>query len=467
MLHDLTISLWAGTLCLAVPLAVLALYGCYWTTYAWHSPDKHANTRFQGVPGEAGHSFSLIIPAREEAYEVLRATATAALRQQHPRVQVVLTIGYDDPATLAVARRLIEENPGGRLALSVSRSPVHNKPTQLNSALADCTGEIIGVLDAESVSAPGLLRQVDAAFGDPAVTVVQGGVIMTNFRSSFVALRSALEYFAHHGSKMHFTAAHGSVLMGGNTIFFRREVLDALDGWDEANLTEDADLSLRLLALGHRVTVAYDPELVTREEAPTSIRAWTKQRTRWNLGFLQTLAKGSWRHLPAARERRMAAWNLLQPTVMAACGVALPLAVVAAFTKPPLWLAMTSWLPAVPTLLLVAIEGTMLAMFGRQHGFHVRLYDYARLVVSAPAYQALLSFAALRAGVKYLRGDYRWEKTVHTGLHLVDAGAGALLPDTPHLDSGLADTPVTAGHAGGSGVGSHAAGSPVPEAVGR
>jgi cellulose synthase/poly-beta-1,6-N-acetylglucosamine synthase-like glycosyltransferase len=419
VLGHLQIILWAITLGFSVPLTALAFYTCYWTTYAWHSPEKHVRTRVIRPRNPNSHSFSVIIPVRNESYEVVSATTLAVLGQSLPQLQVVLSVGFDDPLTLAVARRLLAENPGSRLRLSISRSPVHTKPTQLNAALRDCDGEIVGVLDAETVSAPGLLAQVDALFADPQISVVQGGVIMTNYRSSFVALRSALEYFTHHRSKMHFTAAHGSILMGGNTVFFRREVLNVLGGWDETNLAEDAELSLRLQTAGYRITVAYDPQLVSREEAPATIRAWTKQRTRWNLGFLQTLAKGQWRQLPRAAERRLAVWNLIQPTLVSVSAIALPFAVLTILTKPPLWLAMLTWSPAAPTLLLISLECTLLRTFGREHGFRIRVLDYVKLVLSAPVYTLLQAFAAVRASVKYLRGDYRWEKTTHEGLHLV------------------------------------------------
>lgn len=417
--HHLWIVLWVATLSFSLPLTALAFYTCYWTTYAWHSPEKHVRTRFGRPRPVTSHAFSVIVPARAESYEILAATTAAVLGQSYPRLEVVLSIGFDDAPTLAVGERLIAEHPGWRLRLSICQSPVHNKPTQLNAALRDCTGEIVGILDAETVCAPGLLAQMDAAFQAPGVSVVQGGVIMTNFQSSFISLRSSLEYFTHHRSKMHFTAAHGSMLMGGNTVFFRRELLDSLEGWDEKNLAEDAELSLRIQTLGHRITVAYDPLLVSREEAPTTIRAWTRQRTRWNLGFLQTLAKGEWRRLPGARERRLASWNLLQPTLVSLAALALPFAALTVFTKPPIWLAILTWSPAVPTLLLVALECTLLQTFGREHAFHIRLLDYVKLVLSAPVYTLLQANAAIRASVKYVRRDYRWEKTTHRGLHLV------------------------------------------------
>ena len=67
----------------------------------------------------------------------------------------------------------------------------------------------------------------------------------------------------------------------------------------------------------------------------------------------------------------------------------------------------------------------MLREFGQDHGFRIRLRDYAILVIGTPAYQLVLAFSAMRAYVKYRGGDFRWEKTSHAGNHLSYLGAGA------------------------------------------
>lgn len=413
-------SLWIANLAISVPLFIIGGFSCFWTTYAWHSPERYEQSTFVKTRNTTAFSFSVIVPVRDELYSVMAATIGCLLAQTHDRVQAVLSVGYDDPQTLANAWRLVDEDPTGRLTVSISYSDVHNKPTQLNSALRDCTGDIIGILDAESLSAPDLLTQVDAAFQDAGVEVVQGAIILTNYRSSWVAMRCGLEYYAHHRSKMHYSAARGAILMGGNTIFFKRELLEQLDGWDETNLTEDAEISLRLAKVGHHVTVAYDPHLVSREEAPTTVKAWIKQRTRWNLGFLQTIEKGVWRELPDARQRRLALWHLLQPSVMSFTGLVMPLSIASYFlSRPPLAVAMFTWLPTVPTIFTIIVECVMLKMSTGEHDLPAaRVRDYFKVVVSAPAYQLMLAIASLRAVVKYVRGDVRWEKTRHEGLHL-------------------------------------------------
>ena len=366
-MHWLSDFLWMVCLGISIPLFAIGLFSAYWTTYAWHSPKNFEESKFVHTKDSSKFSFSVIIPAREENYRVLAATVGCLIHQNHPNVQAVVTIGYDDPETLEVVRQLIAEDTTGRLVLAVSYSDVHNKPTQLNAALKLCTGEIVGILDAESLSAPDLLTQVDAAFQSGA-TVVQGGVIMTNYRDSWVALRSCLEYYTHHRSKMHYSAANGAILMGGNTVFFKRALLEQLGGWDETNLAEDAEISLRLLAMGHEVTVAYDAHLVSKEEAPTTLWRWTKQRTRWNLGFLQTIKSGYWKTLPTKHQQRLALWHLLQPSIMSFTGLVLPISILTYFfSNPPLPIALLTWIPFIPTAFIVVIEGCMLYHYTHEH----------------------------------------------------------------------------------------------------
>lgn len=410
--------LWVLNVVWCGPLTAISIATLHWCTHAWHSPAAYDRTMHDYSAGGTTSTFSIVVPLRDEGYSVVKATVECLLAQDHPDVEVLASVGFDDPATLAVVGRLMAEHPG-RITLVVSESSVHNKPTQLNAALEYCTGNIIGVFDAESLSAPGLLRQIDGAFQDSSVDAVQGAVVMVNHRSSWIALRSSLEYYVNHRSKMHFAGERGVMLMGGNTVFFRSSALKELGGWDAGNLTEDAEIGLRLIASGRRVRVVYDPALVSREEAPTTVRAWTRQRTRWNLGFMQTLSSGVWRQLPKAKDRRFAVWLLLQPRLMALSGITIPVGVlIVILGHVPIWATLPAFVPLLPALFIVAMETTMLRFYSVEVGVKVRVRDYVKLVVSTPFYQLLCGVAALRASFRYSRGQLSWEKTHHPGSHL-------------------------------------------------
>ncbi|GLI25902.1 hypothetical protein ARHIZOSPH14_01440 [Agromyces rhizosphaerae] len=408
----------------ALALLAISLSTLFLATYAWWDPGQRNRTGFPELDdGEDALHFSLIVPCRHETEEVMRTTIGRLLGQSHQRLDVVISVGHDDPETVATAQRIAAETPD-RVAVSIDYSESKNKPRQMNTALAMCHGDVVGVFDAESVAAHDLLRKIEAAFRSTGADAVQGAVQLVNYRDSWYALRNCLEYFIWFRSRLHAHARMGFIPLGGNTVFVRRALLADVGGWDADCLAEDCELGVRLSTLKHRIVVAYSPELVTREETPDSVRALVKQRTRWSLGFMQVYAKGQWRTLPRLSERITAWWTLTQQHLMALTGIAVPASIaLAIFGKFPLGVTMITFLPLIATLATVALEVCMLREFGRDHAFRIRLRDYVTLVVSTPAYHLLLAVAAVRAFWKFQGGDFRWEKTAHKGSHLTYLGA--------------------------------------------
>jgi cellulose synthase/poly-beta-1,6-N-acetylglucosamine synthase-like glycosyltransferase len=142
-----------------------------------------------------------------------------------------------------------------------------------------------------------------------------------NLQTSWWSLRNCLEYYFWFRSRLHFHANARFIPLGGNTVFARAGVLREVGGWDSECLAEDCELGVRLSTRGAKVVVAYDPDVVTREETPPTLKSLFKQRTRWNQGFLQVLRKGEWRKLPSLRQRMMARYLLSMPFLQAFTGL--------------------------------------------------------------------------------------------------------------------------------------------------
>jgi cellulose synthase/poly-beta-1,6-N-acetylglucosamine synthase-like glycosyltransferase len=422
---------------MTVVLTGLALTTLWWMLHAWRDLDTLEETGFvRAQDGTPQLSFSLLVPARHEQ-AVLEQTLERLLQLDHSRFEVLPIIGHDDAETMAVARAVEFRHPD-RVRVVVDHSWPKNKPKGLNSALPHCRGEVVGVFDAEDEVDPRLLRVVDAAFradgDDPRrVDVVQGGVQLVNFRSSWFSLRNCLEYFFWFRSRLHLQQRHGFIPLGGNTVFIRTEVLREHSGYDPECLAEDCELGVRLSVAGHRIEVCYDAHLVTREETPDTIGSLLKQRTRWNQGFLQVYRKGLWRRLPHPRQRLLARWTLCQPFLQAFTGVAVPVALVTALlTDVPVGLALLTWVPAVPTLLMLSFELVGLREFCRVYYVRPRLRDYVVLVLGTFPYALVLGAAALRAVWREARGQRGWEKTSHAGAHRTSAALDtAPVPTVP------------------------------------
>ena len=400
---------------LYIGLAVVGLTTVALMLYAWRDDAALAQTRFPPQAVEPELSFSLIVPARHEQ-EVLSTTLAQLRRQDHPAFQVIVVIGQDDPDTRAVAEQAISGD--GRFSIVTDFSWTKNKPRALNNGLRECSGDIVGIFDAEDIVAPTLLRSVDQRFRETGADVVQGATQLMNYRSSWFAVRNVLEYYFWFKSRLHFHARNGFIPLGGNTVFIRRKWLDAIGGWDERCLAEDCELGCRLSTMGAKTVVSYTSGLATREETPETLRALVRQRTRWNQGYLQVLRKGDWRVLPF-RQRLLAAYTLAFPFLHAALGAILPLAIITMIVLPvPILLALLSFIPAATVVMILAVELVGLREFGLEFETTPRVRDYARLVFGVVPYQIALAYAACRAAWREMRGVRNWEKTAHLGAHL-------------------------------------------------
>lgn len=403
----------------SVALLIVALTTLTWMIDSWRTPRALGQMPFPEAD-EPQLSFSLIVPARHEE-AVLADTVRRLLQQDHPMVEVLVVVGDDDPGTAAVAHALAAEDP--RVKVVVTDDVPKNKPKGLNRALPYCTGQVTGVFDAEDEVAPALLKHVDACFRSTRAHVVQGGVQLMNYRSSWWSLRNTLEYFFWFSSRLHFHARNGFIPLGGNTVFIRTDLLRLVGGWDAECLAEDCELGIRLSVAGARTAVAYTPALATREETPPNLTGLLKQRTRWNQGYLQVLQKGEWQKLPSRSRRMMARYLLAMPFMQAFSGALVPLSLVTmVLVKAPVMFVLFSFLPMIPTLATLVVEMVGLAEFNRMFDLKVRFRDYLKLVLGSVPYQLLLAYAAIRASVRELRGQRNWEKTEHVGAHRTETG---------------------------------------------
>lgn len=402
----------------AFGLLVVTVTTLHWMLHAWQRPAAH-----RSGPGEAAlaldepcHSFSLIVPARHEE-RVLGATLARLSVIDHPSFEVVVVVGHDDEPTRRVAERAA--TGCSNLRVVVDRSWPKTKPKALNAGLSVCAGEIVGVFDAEDQVSLDVLRQVDGAFARSRADVVQAGVQLVTMGASWFALRNCLEYFLWFNSRLHAHAARGFFPLGGNTVFVRRRLLEDAGGWDGECLAEDCELGIRLASLGARMAVSSDPNLSTREETPDSLRAFVRQRTRWNQGYLQVLRKGCWRRLPTRRQAALAGYMLLFPILQAVAALLIPGSLLTmALVRMPLPLALFGLSPLLVTLVLIAAEAAALRELRRRFHLAARRLDLVRLVVTTIPYQLVLSFAAARSTWRELIGAREWEKTAHAGAHL-------------------------------------------------
>lgn len=387
-----------------------------WYSYAWRTPRHSTLTQWPELQ-EPQLSFSVIVPARHEE-RVLEPTLRRLLTQTHPDYEVLVVVGHDDPGTAAVAQRVVDDFWPERIRLVTDYHVQKNKPRALNTALRHCTKEIVVPIDAEDDVAPDLLRYADTVFMRRGVDIVQGGVQLMDYDSSWRSLRNCIEYYLWFASRLHYHAHEKFIPLGGNTVFIRRDLLESVNGWDGDCLAEDCEIGVRLSVRGARVGVAYSAELATREETPDTLKRFIDQRVRWNQGYLQVLARGDWRELPTFGQRFAARYLLLTPMIQAVNVLSIPLAVATILlVKAPVALVLLTYLPICPTVMMVLLEAFALHRFGLDFKVHIGVRRYVALVLMAIPYQFYLVWAAAVALLRHLRGATDWKKTAHSNAH--------------------------------------------------
>ncbi len=294
------------------------------------------------------------------------------------------------------------------------------KPRALNAGLIGMSAEFVVIYDAEDEPEPMQLRDAAAHFRrhDDRVVCLQGRLAIDNSGDNRLTALFAMEYAGLFEVIKPGLARMGlPVPLGGTSNHFRRAKLVELGGWDAWNVTEDADLGIRIARAGLLVA---DLPSTTYEEAPRSIKAWLPQRRRWLKGWLQTIithTRSPWRSF---RELGLLGSLAVMATIggMMAGALAFPI-LTGMFIGRLLSLATlgiggpADWLLATLALLVFCGGGvTIIApvLLGLKRRGQMELASAAPLLV---LYNFLIFVAAWGAVLELIRAPFQWNKTEH------------------------------------------------------
>lgn len=339
-------------------------------------------------------------------------------RLAYPRelLDVLLVVENDDHAT----REALEaaDLPRWMRVVPVPEGTLRTKPRALNYALDLCRGSIVGVYDAEDAPAPDQILRVVERFHrrGSELGCIQGVLDFANARSNWLARCFTLEYASWFRMQLPGLARLGLVVpLGGTTLFFRRSVLEEIGAWDAHNVTEDADLGLRLARRGYRTELL---DTVTDEEANCRPIPWVRQRSRWLKGYAVTYAT----HMrdPVGLWRDLGAWRFLGVQVLFLGSLS------QAVLAPVLW---SFWLlPFGVAHPLAALAGSaaLMALVVAFLAAHAAQLAIDLVAVSAPRhrhlrrwaptlyfYHPLATLAAAKALWELVVRPLYWDKTAH------------------------------------------------------
>jgi glycosyltransferase XagB len=403
-------------------LFIQVSYSTYLKLYTWNDVNRRHKYQAPARFIAPQKSFTVLLPARHEE-AVIQQTIQGVLDTHYPQelLEIVVVCRVDDQGTIAKVRQKLTELEAlgiNNVRLVIFADQPINKPHGCNVALRYTQNDVVTLFDAEDQVHPDIFNVVNTVMVTEGFQVVQAGVQLMNFDSRWFSVHNVLEYFFWFKSSLYYYAELGMIPLGGNTVFFNRQLLNLLGGWDETCLTEDADIGIRLSIRGESVRVVYEDVYVTQEETPPTISHFIRQRSRWNQGFFQILRRGDYWKLPYLRQKLLALYTLSSPIFLAVTMFYLPISLYTiVFVKMPASIALLVCLPAYMLFgqFLLSLAG--LYEFADAHGIKLRLSIWLKLFLTFYPYQILLGIGALRAVYRELKGVNTWEKTQHLNAH--------------------------------------------------
>jgi glycosyltransferase XagB len=231
--------------------------------------------------------YTVLIPLYDEAETLQQMlNGLSALNYPVEKLDIKFLIEETDDVT---RRAFSAVAPAANMeVLIVPKGEPRTKPRALNYGLQFARGEFLTIYDGEDIPQPRQLQEAVRLFRARSEQTVclQAQLKYFNANENWLTRQFALEYAVHFGALLPTMARAGLPLMlGGTSNHFRVSTLREVCGWDPYNVTEDADLGMRLARRGYRVEMLASSTL---EEAVTSLPAWIKQRSRWFKGLMIT-----------------------------------------------------------------------------------------------------------------------------------------------------------------------------------
>lgn len=372
--------------------------------------------------------YTVLVALYEEARILPQLVkALAALEYPAAKLDIKLILEAVDEETVARAR-MMDLPPQFEILIVPDGAP-RTKPRALNYALQFARGELLVVYDAEDRPDPQQLRMAATRFASAPEDVVclQAQLTIENSYQNWLAKQFTIEYASLFGGILPLLdRARIPIPLGGTSNHFRIGILRKLGAWDAYNVTEDADLGMRIYRAGFRAEVLFSETL---EEAACQPGNWLRQRTRWLKGWMQTYQvhmRQPWRLMRELGPIGFFAFQghfagvILAALIYPASYVLIAYdATTGRFLSQPHSILDYHLLTITIFNLVAGFAGSfVLALFALKRRDLGALLPQILLI---PVYWFFISAAAYRALYQFLTAPHYWEKTEHFGTAPADA----------------------------------------------
>ena len=372
------------------------------------------------LTNEALPVYTVLVPLFKETSVINQLlTGLTALNYPASKLDIKLVLEEKDTNTRKAIAELIL--PSQFEVIVVPDAKPQTKPKALNYALHFARGDLAVIFDAEDIAEPDQLRRAVDVFAaaPPELVCLQARLTFYNANENWLTRQFTIEYAVLFDLILPLLASFGMPMpLGGTSNHFRMSALRQLGSWDPFNVTEDADLGIRLARFGWRAEVL---DSSTYEEANNSFSNWLAQRARWLKGWIQTWFVHM-RH-PVTLWRQLGAVGFLIVQIIMA-GIIISTLVHPFFLGLIIWAVATgSLLPVEATGLGTFLTGIGLAVFVTGYvvtmaaGFvALRMRGLQNLrwsVLAMPIYWLLISIGGWLAVKQFITHPFHWNKTAH------------------------------------------------------
>ncbi|MCB2202376.1 glycosyltransferase [bacterium] len=362
--------------------------------------------------------YTVLVPVYKEA-GVLPKLLEAIENLDYPKIKldVKVLLEEDDIETINAFHKA---NPPDFIkALVVPTSQPKTKPKACNYGLIHAKGEYLVIFDAEDQPNPDQLKRVIAAFNKSPENVIcmQAKLNYFNRQQNALTQLFSSEYSMWFDLFLPGLDAHNvPIPLGGTSNHFKTYALLEAGAWDPHNMTEDADLGIRLYKLGYRTKIV---DSTTYEEANSDVNNWIRQRSRWVKGHIQTWLVHMRHPFKLIRDIGLRAFFSFQ---MVIGGNIFTLIV-----NPLYWFLTVAWFLFRMDFIAQFFPGPIYFMgafslfFGNFAFTYMntagaigrKYYDMVKVTLLSPLYWVLMSIAGWRGFIQLITKPHYWEKTVH------------------------------------------------------
>jgi cellulose synthase/poly-beta-1,6-N-acetylglucosamine synthase-like glycosyltransferase len=361
--------------------------------------------------------YTILVPLYKEAGIVARLVRDInALDYPRTRLDVKLLCEEDDTETIDKIRSM--NLPPHFHLVVVPDSQPKTKPKACNYGLQLSHGDFCVIFDAEDRPDPDQLKKAVVAFSrvPPEVACIQAKLNHFNQDQNMLTAWFANEYSMHFELVLPAMGASESPIpLGGTSNHFITSVLRDLGAWDPFNVTEDADLGIRLHREGYRTAMI---DSTTLEEANSQVGNWIRQRSRWNKGYFQTWLVHM-RHpfslLSETGLRGFLAFNLTMGSafVLLMNPIFWGLTTLYVFTQAGFIQQLFPGLVFYAASAMLFIGNFVFVYLNVAGSLQRGEFSITRTALLSPLYWGLMSWAAWKGFIQLFTNPFYWEKTEH------------------------------------------------------